>query len=170
VARYIDPIDTMYVEAPTGWCLDRFSSLLTHLIFVPWNSPDESLRLNVRPPEIPPEAPLDQWLHVVVRGVPAGAPLARVDSTDGMAVVATLNGAHGITRVAFVRGLRLVATVEHRGARNDAASVQILRDAVASLFVAVNHHFPGAQDKACAGQFTAEFSMALARSDTVAAY
>jgi hypothetical protein len=60
VARDIDPIDTMYVEVPTGWCLDRFSSLLTHLVVVLWNSPDESLNVNVRPPEIPPGALLGQ--------------------------------------------------------------------------------------------------------------
>jgi hypothetical protein len=82
-----------------------------------------------------------------------------------MAVVATLNGARGITRVGFVRGLRLVATVEHRSARNDAASMQILRDAVASLFVPV----PGGQDKARARQCTTEFSVAFRRNDSLAA-
>jgi CHAT domain-containing protein len=169
VGRYIDPIDTIYIDTPVGWCHHRYSSMLTQLVFVPWNSLDESLHVSVHPPQVPVEARFEAWLAWAAKFIPADVPLTRLDSRDGMAVMATLHGTHRVTRFAFVRGLRLVATVEHRGARDDPASIAILRDAAASLFIPVNHQLPSAPDEVRGRQLFHDFKAAMGRDDSLRA-
>jgi hypothetical protein len=86
-----------------------------------------------------------------------------------MAVAATLSGAHGITRIAYVRGLRLTVFIEHRAAGGDDAATAILRDAVGSVYVTANHHLREPAPLQRAIELQAECRRAIEQNDTTTA-
>jgi hypothetical protein len=110
-----------------------------------------------------------EWLAEIKNRVPPATALTRLPCGEGMAVAATLSDARGITRVAYVRGLRLGVIIEHRAAGRDEAATAILRDAVGSVYVTANHQLPEPAPLQRASELQAECRRAVEQRDTATA-
>ena len=115
MSRIEDPLGTAGVDLPPGRVFDPFSSSLTRLAFVHWARPAESVGITLYPPPVSAEASAEAWRSHIACGLPPGTALTRLLCGEGETLAAELHGPRR-TRVAFVRGLRSAATVEHRGA------------------------------------------------------
>lgn len=137
MSRFEDSLLTAAVDLPPGWVHDPFSSSLTRLVFVHWSRPADSLSIALYPPQVPSGAAEQTWRDYVATQVPPGTALARIPCGEGPAVVADLHGKIH-TRVAFIRGPRLFAIVEHRTLTDDAETTALLPRALATLEIPPN--------------------------------
>ncbi len=149
--RYDDPLGTLSFDLPAGWVLDPFGASLTRLAFIHWNEPEAALLVQLRPPRLPTAAPAADWRALIAAELPPEAALVAMPCPVGEALAAERHG-RVWTRVAFVRGLRLEAVVEHwrphpadAQAESALAAMSLLPRVLASLHLPAESAEPPAQ-------------------------
>ncbi|HSW05621.1 CHAT domain-containing protein [Aquabacterium sp.] len=166
--RFEDPLGTAAMDLPAGWVFDAPASSLTRLVFVHWALAGSSLRLSLVPPRVPAEAPDAVWREELAGGLPTGTALSRLACAEGDALMADLPGPQRL-RVAFVRGLRLAATLEHGGVADDAESMALLPRVLATLLLPPNRAATPDQPLSAVQALQNTASAAAVAADAIAA-